>query len=210
MEQKLNRGDIKMGSYISIGFVYDKLDLGQVKVELEKLTTYLITELDSIKNMKFSKDMDGEEWVEYSSFNNYQISDLCSLLAEHYFGQLNLECNLFELDNLEVTIRVEKEQDYYGFLLDMSETELIKTGDLEEIDDITEKIINFVTDLHKALIYDYAFCDNEAEIQHSPREFKELKNAVYSIVVIPTFEKQEKSFNVIKSNWHIDGLTIRN
>jgi len=199
-----------MGSYISIGFVYDKVDLKQIKFELENLTTCLITALDNVRNMKLSKDMDGEEWIEYSSFKNYPISDLCSLLAEHYFGQLNLKCNLFGLENLEVTIRVEKEKDYFGFLLDIIETELIKTGSIEEINSITEKIINFITDLYKALAYDYAFCDNEAEIEYSPKEFKGLKDSVYSIAVMPLLGKQEKSFNVIKSNWHIDGLTIRN
>ena len=199
-----------MGSYISIGLVYDKSDLERVKNELERLSTYLTTEFGSVKSMKVCKDTYGEEWIEYNSFENHQISDLCDLLAKYYYGQLSLKCNILGFDNLEVTIRIEKEEDYFGFLLDVSEAELIKTGGLEELNSITEKIICFITDLHKVLVFDYAFCDNEAEIQYSPTEFKELKNDVYSIVILPTSEKKEKPYDIIKSNWHINGLTIRN
>ncbi len=199
-----------MGSYISIGLVYDKLDLERVKIELENLTAYLITELGSVKRVKVSKDVDGEEWIEYNTLENYQISEMCGLLSKHFYGQLSLMCNYLGLDNFEVTIRIEKEEDYFGFLLDVREAELIKTGCLEEINSITEKIITFIKDLRNVLVYDYAFCDNEAEIKYSPREFGELKNDVYSIVIIPSFTEKEKSYNIIKSNWNIDGLTIRN
>lgn len=199
-----------MGSYISIGLIYGNLEIIYLKNKLENLLNYLIDESFNIESMKVCKDTDGEEWIEYNSIKKDQISKLYDLLGKYYYGQLRLKCNVLGLENVEVTIRIEKEEDYFGFLLDLSEAELIKLGSQEELNNLTEKIINFITDMYKSLEFDYAFCDNEAEIKYSPAEFKELKNDIYSIVVIPLLDKYEQSFDIIKSNWHIDGLSIRN
>lgn len=198
-----------MGSYISIGLVYDGLVLEQARIQLKNLISHIISDLNAVKGIKMSRDISGKEWIGYNYNNKCKIDDLCRLLIENYYGQLNLKCNLFGLNQLNITVHIEKEQDYFGFLLDISESELLKTGDLEEINNMTEKIIDFILDLHTTLTYDYAFCDNEAEFQYSPREFRRLKSAVYSIAVIPSIGKQENSFDVIKSNWHINGLTTR-
>lgn len=211
MELKLNKGvKPKMGSYISIGFVYNMQNVGQIKKELELLVTHLISKNGSMKNIKVSKDSNGEKWVEYNTVNNLQMSQSYGLLAEYYYGQLDLICSILGKSNLEVVVRIEKEEDYFGFLLDIKEDELIKANNLEAMNGATDEIISFITNWYNVSRFDYAFCDNEAEIQCSPKEVSTLKNAAYSIFVVPSSEIQNKALNIIKNNWNIDGLTTRN
>lgn len=198
-----------MGSYITIGFVYAKCNLERLENEFKNLSNYLIKKINKVKSIKACKDTDGEEWIEYNQFKNQQIGDLCDILTKNYYGQIVFESNILGIGDLEVSIRIEKEEDYFGYLLDISEIKLLKTRGIEELNSITERIITFIITLNKIIEFDYAFCDSEAEIQYSPSEVNDLRNNVHSIVVIPAFVEKEKKHEVIKSSWHIDGLTNR-
>ena len=161
--------------------------------------------------MKISKDIDGEEWIEYDSLVGIKTDDICNILAENYYGQVEIKSNLLRHKNLMITIRVEKEEneEYFGFLLDISEEALIKTNSVSEMNNITDEIEEFIQEFYKHSPYEYAFCDNEAEIQYSPIEFKKIKKSIYSIVAIPFLESNSSKVNIIRSNWNIDGLTSR-
>ncbi|WP_254634950.1 Imm64 family immunity protein [Paenibacillus sp. GbtcB18] len=52
--------------------------------------------------------------------------------------------------------------------------------------------------------FDYAFCDHEAQIEFSPREFKPER---YSRSFWPDLSNGE--LKIAKSSWHINGLTER-
>lgn len=197
-----------MGSYIGIGLVYNNTDI-ELEKELRNVVNYLISQNGSIKSIKFSKDEDGNEWVEEIPGNNLDKENFYSLLANGYFGQLQVKCNILSIQNLNIDIRIEKsDKNYFGLLLDIDEHELIGARSGENIYRTTEKIIGFLNDLYKISVFGYALCDNEAEIQYSPLEFQSLNEKVYSIVALPDIEDKKK-LNIIKSNWHIDGLTTR-
>ncbi|HHW37552.1 MAG TPA: hypothetical protein GXX18_10000 [Bacillales bacterium] len=199
-----------MGSFISIGLIYSKRTEERFKNELDILVRYLVSKDGILKKIKMSKDIDGEEWIEYTPNNNLEISESLNLIAKYYYGQVNVVCTFLGFSDLEVAVRIEKEKDYFGFLLDISEADVIKTHNVEVINRVTDQIINFIIDLYSVSGFDYAFCDNEAEIQYAPDEFCTLENDMYSIIVIPSFGEQDKALNVFKNNWHIDGLTARN
>lgn len=203
-----------MGSFISIGFIYEGCSIQTIKKEIEKLVNYISSIGGSLKKMKVSKDVDGEEWLEYDSLINLQLDSIYTILAENYYAQLEVNSNLFEHKNLVITIRIEKDEDndYFGFLLDMNEKEIIKGNSVNEINNITERIIDFIIKFYNYSNYNYAICDNEAEIEYSPKDFYKIESSIYSITVIPVFDCKSNSnkFNVIKSNWNIDGLTSRN
>lgn len=197
-----------MGSYIGIGLVYNISESGLEK-ELRNLVNYLICREAIIESIKFSKDEDGNEWVEESLKNNIDIENFYSLLANGFFGQLHVVCNILNIQNLNVYIRIEKvDKDYFGLLLDINEEELIGENSVENINRVTNRIIGLLNDLFEVSVFDYAFCDNEAEIQYSPIEFQSLNEKVYSIVALSTTEDKKK-LKIIKSDWHIDGLSTR-
>jgi|LSQX01.3.fsa_nt_gb hypothetical protein len=195
-----------MGSYIGIGLVYDDIPGDRLERELRNIVNYLVSYDGSINSIKFSKDEDGNEWVE-DSLNNKSVEDFYSSLCNGYFGQLHMICNILGIQKLNVCIRVEKTKNYFGLLLDISEEELIGVSSSENINRITDKIIVFLNELYEVSVFEYALCDNEAEIQYSPTEFQSLSEEVYSIVVLP--DEDKKNLKIIKSSWHIDGLTTR-
>lgn len=197
-----------MGSFITIGLVYNELDLERIEVELRSLTRFLLSREGYFKSMKVSRDISGDEWIEHSLLSGYQIGNLCSLLAKYHYGQVSISCKLLGETHLDVTVRIHKEEDYFGFLLEVAEADLISARHREELDALTERIIYLIIDMHSFLSYHYAFCDNEAEVRYSPEVFGTLANDVYSVVVMPS-GVDEKPYSVVKSSWHIDGLTRR-
>ncbi|ACL77062.1 Imm64 family immunity protein [Ruminiclostridium cellulolyticum] len=195
-----------MGSYIGIGFVYNGMSGERVEIELKNIVNFLISHNGNINSIKFSKDEYGNVWIQ-DSLNNKCIDDFYSSLCNGYFGELHITCSILSVQNLNVCIRIEKAKKYFGLLLDISEEELIGVNSSENINRITEEIIEFFNELYKASVFEYAICDNEAEIQYSPEEFQSIGEAVYSIAALP--EKNKKSLKIIKNSWHIDGLTAR-
>lgn len=199
-----------MGSYVSIGFIYENFSVDRIKSEFKKLVSKIISFNGNVKKMKVSKDFDGEEWAEYEFLNNFQMDSNCDMLAEYFYGQLEIDCNLFGGISLKTIIRIEKEreEDYFGFLMDVSEEELIKSNSADEINRVTQEIIEFMTQFYSCSAYSYAFCDNEGEIQFSPKKFRDLENSIYSVTVMPNLGSNN-SLKVSKGNWNIDGLTTR-
>jgi hypothetical protein len=195
-----------MGSYIGVGLIYNGISGDRVEKELKNVVNCLISHDGKINKVKFSKDWDGNEWVE-DILDNKCINDFYSSLCNGYFGELHIICNILNVHKLNVCLRVKKEKKYFGLLLDIDEEELIGVHSSENIDKITDKVIEFLNELYKTSVFEYAICDNEVEIQYSPEEFQSISEAVYSIAALP--EKNRKSLKIIKSSWHIDGLTIR-
>lgn len=197
-----------MGSYIGIGLVYN-ISENRLEKELRSLVNYLICREGSIESIRFSKDEDGNEWVEERLKNNIDIEELYLPLVNGYFGQLHIVCNILNMQKLNVYLRIDKvDKNYFGLLLDISEEELIGKSSIENINKVTDRIVRLLKELYEFSSFNYAFCDNEAEIQYSPIEFQSLNEKVYSIAALPTTEDRKK-LKIIKSGWHIDGLTTR-
>lgn len=195
-----------MGSYISIGFVFEQLDEFFITNSFRNITNYFIKN-GKIKAVKMSKDIDGNEWIEQN--HNIQIEDLYLDLVRNYYSKLSLECSILGIRSLNVILRLEKEEDFWGIVLDICESELIKLNSNNDISKITDEIINLMRDIYNVVKYDYSFCDNEAEFRYSPKEFKSLHDNKYSIAILPVVNNSVLEMNIIKSGWNIDGLTLR-
>ncbi|BCN29440.1 Imm64 family immunity protein [Anaeromicropila herbilytica] len=195
-----------MGSYISVGFIYDKISIDNIKNKMKSLIDFIVSKKGEIKRAKICKDIYGDEWIEYELNDNTQIDNMLVLLAEHYFGQIEIETNLFDLMNLDITVHVEKEEGYFGFILDISESAFYKDS-LNMVNSYTDKFIDLMKKFYKCSAYNYAFCDNEAEIKYSPLAFRNLNKRVYSLAILPV---HNNNLRVIKSEWNIDGITNRN
>ena len=198
-----------MGSYIGIGIVYNSHLEDSCKRELRQVLNYLNNQEGSIKSIKFSTNVAGNEWIEHSLINSLEIEDFYTPLINGYYGQIHIVCNVFSLQKVNVYLRIERvDNSYFGLLIDIQEKELLTDNSVVSMSDMEEKIVEFITNLYKTSIFEYAFCDNEAEIQYSPEELQLYNNTAYSIVVLPSV-KNKGELSIIKSNWHIDGLSTR-
>lgn len=153
-----------------------------------------------ILRLTYSEDIDGEKWVE---MDNPDIdSEAIGRLSDYYFGEIQVKINAFEKIELSTSIKVEKSEDYFGILLSFQENILLPSYNLEIIEAVTNQITEFVKTIYEDTKFSYAFCDHEAEFQYSTTDFKPEK---YSISYLP----EDGTLRVIKSNWHINGLTER-
>lgn len=200
-----------MGSNVSVGLVYNGFSNRRIKEELDNIFKYLCLYDVRCDNLRTSKDIEGEDWVEHRMLNTFSMDSISTMLAKGYYGQLDISGDILD-SRLVITIRIEKEKtgDYFGFLFDINEDELIKDNSLSELNKITEEIIGFMTEMYRYSNYDYAICDNEARIKYSPGEFRTLEEIIYSVSVKPHRSNGLISLVITKGDWNIDGLTSRN
>jgi hypothetical protein len=198
-----------MSSYIGIGFVYKGNCCVKLEKELRNVVNYLLSLNGVVKSIKFSNDKDGNLWINESQTTLFDRNNFLELLANGYYGELNMTCDLFELYNVFICIRIYKDENhFFGLLFDIEEQVLIPEESIKMMDITTEKIIDFINRIYQFSSYDYAFCDHNADIQYSPEEFTSFEKNIYSVVAIPSRE-DKRIIQITKSNWHIDGLTYR-
>jgi hypothetical protein len=207
-----------MGSYISIGLtygiekfedlVYDNPTLDRVIQELRNLIEYFMNHNGAIKEIKYSEDIDGENWIEINPSSFFSCRNCYKNFCSGYFGEIILHSDVLISKGLDCIVRLYKENDFFGFLLDLQEEDILisKSYSIEEIDYMTKELISIMINLYSYSKYDYAFCDHEANFKHSPQNIEIIKEYVYSIVIIPRFDN---NFTIIKSDWNIDGHTAR-
>lgn len=198
-----------MGSYITTGFVFNGTDIEIIKRKLEAMIRCLSDGRETYKLVKASKDEDGDNWIEFKFEELNDIQEGYTFAAEYYFGQIDLTSSFFTSNDISVSVRVEKESDYFGILVDIVEEDLLKSNEVVVLNMADEQMIKAMCELHKVLNYDYAFCDNEAELQYSPKEFRCLDGDVYSIIAVSNNSEFGSMPKVYKSHWNINGLTSR-
>lgn len=189
-----------MGSNINVGLVYDSSRA--IGTHLENLIELLNGNHGQIVYVKFCEDTDGEGWIQQDSPTI--DTTILEKLTLSYYGQIHMHLDLFQLKGLNVEIKIEKSEVFFGFLLSFRENEILPNYLKESLDTITDRIHKFVAEIYPILQFDYAFCDHEAEIEFSPKEFNAER---YSLSFLPDLSTGK--LNVLKSNWHINGLTER-
>jgi hypothetical protein len=206
-----------MGSYVSIGFVYginkcenfvyDNLIKDTVEQELKKLIDYFLSINGTIKKIEYSEDLEGENWTEINSSSLFYSKDIYQNIVNGYYGEITIHSDILEGRDVDCIIRLEKQKEFFGFLLDIKEEDILRTHSKEEIRYVTEELIATIIRVYQYSNYNYAFCDQEAEFSYAPEEFSELEEIIYSVAVIPN--PNANNFTIIKGNWNIDGLTNR-
>ncbi|WP_405079901.1 Imm64 family immunity protein [Paenibacillus chitinolyticus] len=189
-----------MGSYINVGLVYSSTEANEA--HLKKLIELLIENEGRIENVKFCEDVDGERWVQYDFPHNDPA--IFEKLTRSYYGHIDLFADLVPFKGLNVEIEIEKCEGYSGFLVSFRESEMLPDYSEESLETATETVVKLVAEIYPALQFDYAFCDLEAHIEFSPREFKPER---YSLAFWPDLSNGE--LKVTRSSWHINGLTER-
>lgn len=198
-----------MGSYITTGLVFSGSDVSIIKRKLKDLIIFLSGRSECYKSVKASKDIDGNDWIEFKSDELADIQEAYRFASEGYMGQIDLQTSLITSNEIHVSVRVEKEEDYFGILVDVAEDDFLKSNDLIVLNAADDLMIKFMSELYVVLEYKYAFCDNEAELQFSPNDIQCLAKEMYSILIIPRNSELNSVTNVFRSNWYLNGLTSR-
>jgi hypothetical protein len=193
-----------MGGYISIGLGYNQTTKNEY-IELPNLLEYLYSLGFKGGILKFSLDEDGENWVEKSICNIINVNEFSSLLLDNFYGELNGKIDIFGATNVLIRISVEREEDSFGFLLEIEEEAILGSYDELYLQNTTNEIIAFLKGAYNHINYDYVFCDHEGEFQFPLGEVIN-SNQLYSILVIPS----KGDFLVKLSSWHINGVSDRN
>ncbi len=198
-----------MGSSTNIGFVYGSDSRSFAEVELSNMIHYLLSKNGKVLSQKYSKDLDGDGWVESNEVVYLLQKDTLSQLVNNYYGQIKIACDLLGKKGLVLDVLFKKlNQTCFGILLDISDEQILDSTHHDSLDRITDKIVELMECIYSISHFDYAFCDNEAQIEYSLSDFVSLGKPVYSVIVLPN-EISRSKLQITKSNWHIDGLTPR-
>lgn len=190
-------GDKKMGSKISLGLVFNKVNNGVI---LEKVIRSLVNS-DNKMNYKFCKDEFGENWIEGCIEISNLSKDMLNAYIQNYYCELTIESRNVIGVYCEIVMRLENKNDYFGILIDIDESDIMAIGyDIAE-----NSIIKYLKNMFDVTNYLYAFCDNEGEIHLSPTEVLRCFNGLYSIFMKP----REKIIEIFKGSWKLDGFSER-
>lgn len=191
-------GDI-LGSKISVGLVYEIEELGS-KVAILNSIINSLDDSNGVHSYKYCKDVFGEEWIQSDNTVNMTNEILVSIVS-NYFAELTMNTSQFLGDSQSIVIRVENYDVYFGILIDLEESSVQKAG----YDMVESRIIQYLSKEFNNYKYDYAFCENEGEIELSPDEVTSSKEELFSVLMKPEGE----TVKVYKSSWKLDGVSER-
>lgn len=183
-----------MGSYINIGLISKKNRNDFINQCIKLIKSF--HEFNAI-SIKFPKDNKYSIWVE-DDMREYTLDiamkycyncDMTEILC-------NFELEKYYLENVLVRIR-HIQEGVLGILFEIPEENNI----FQNIDDAEVAIVSFLEKIER-LGFEYAFCDNEANI---PIRIEQINlDEEYAI-----FVNYNPNIEVIFATWKIDGLSKR-
>lgn len=139
-------------SKVNIGFVYNN----KIELFLEKLLrilNYLLCDNGSIKSIKYSTDEEGENWIEQAKVTN--TFDILNTLVGNYYGEIIINAgSSFKLTK-NVSIYLEKNDNYLGLIVSLPEEEFIPDYIIEKLEYAEDLVIAFVKDVYHIVSFDY-------------------------------------------------------
>ncbi|MCM2985976.1 Imm64 family immunity protein [Bacillus safensis] len=163
---------IAIGGYINIGIVfYETIHLPNA---FRQLADYLAEKEMSITKVKFSKDSDGEIWIEQSIKEN--------IIKDDNFSGYYTEFELSGSKLNDMTINIQKETGYVGFVICLKWTEVVS----HDVIHLQQEIIRCLVDLYHTFTFEYAFIGHEIEVEIHPNEFEKclLEQHAFPVALI--------------------------
>lgn len=188
-----------MGSYISVGFVF-KNNKSEFKIQVLKSLLEKSGMADySIIIYKVCRDIDGEKWFEKSVKYEFMTDKDYDVITKNYYGNLLMFCPLKGINNQMVNINLYEGDTFFGYLIELFD---INKRDID-YEKIEASLVDFITNC--GIPFEYAFCENEGEIEFSPDELN-VEDTNYSILIT---NNQKEGFNIVRGQYLIDGKTLR-
>lgn len=187
-----------MSSYISIGFVANDNE----ELFVEKCKKIMEVNNKNIGQIifKYPTDETCNKW----NVSNEQVKNIDKMLKQCFTNELAeiiVDYRINEQIFKGILIKIRKKiGEYTGILFEISEDCFPLK---EKINSIENEIIAILRDLLN-IGFEYAYCDNEADIEYSIKEVMGQKNR-YSILVT----RENNNIVTKLASWKIDGLTSR-
>ncbi|WP_232699979.1 Imm64 family immunity protein [Brevibacillus daliensis] len=194
-----------MGANTSIGLVYDP-NKQNLKSQCSNLINALKTKYDiKVDRIQYSTEKETANWITVDNPDNAALNKFYSEIESIFMVQISLSFKSFKDNAFSTVLRIIREKNVEGFLLDISEEDIIPDYSESLILEAEDFICSMVRHIYKYVNFEYGFCDQEAEIEYSPKDFFNLGYSVYSLEFIPT----DLSLKIKKSDWDITGLNER-
>ncbi|WP_366596692.1 Imm64 family immunity protein [Bacillus pumilus] len=148
---------IAIGGYINIGLVFYE---GSYLRNFHILTDYLIMKGISMSKVKYSQNSDGEVWIEHDVEENK--------IKNRYLEGDYTEFVLSGSKLNDMTINIQKEAGYVGFVISLKWTEVVS----HDVIRLQQGIKRCLVDLYHTLTFEYAFTGHEIEVEIHPDEFE--------------------------------------
>ncbi|WP_025093711.1 Imm64 family immunity protein [Bacillus safensis] len=135
---------------------------------------YLVQKDMSITKVKFSLDPDGETWIEHSVKEN--------ILKDDDFSGYYTEFELSGSKLNDMTINIQKETGYVGFVLSLNWTEVVS----QDVIHFQQEIIRCLVGIYHTITFEYAFIGHEIEVEIHPNEFEKclLEQHAFPVALI--------------------------
>ncbi|MCM3618374.1 Imm64 family immunity protein [Sutcliffiella horikoshii] len=186
------------GGYINIATVYSKDN--DIKESLLAFLDYFVGQGSNVLKVRYSKDIDGEDWVEQELLGNHEALDI---LSYHYIT-FEISGKTLDLENSELMVSITQESEYYGFLINMKWDEVNRY----DIEQATEIFIDSFKRFYLKSIYDYALIGHELEVEIPPEEFRQLirETVIFPIAIVG----EDSKLHIYKGSFGIDGISEQN
>ncbi|WP_170965959.1 Imm64 family immunity protein [Bacillus pumilus] len=125
-----------------------------------QLSDYLAQKEMSITKVKFSQDPDGEMWIEHRIKENTIKDDV----FDGYYMEFVLSGSKLN----DMTINIQKEAGYVGFVISLKWTEVVS----HDVIRLQQGIKRCLVDLYHTLTFEYALTGHEIEVEIDPDEFE--------------------------------------
>ncbi|WP_445506264.1 Imm64 family immunity protein [Niallia sp. 03190] len=185
-----------VGGYINIGIVFNK-DNDLVET-METIRDFITKNGSEFISVKYSKDIDGEVWLEHEIQNNKVEKSFLN----GFYTTFELSGSFLGLSLGELNLTIQKESNYFGFLFGIGwEYMFPKDSDDANIPVIREHIVNTLIELYKKARYAYSFAGHEIEIEMQPDEFEHLikDNDSYPVAVVGQSNTLDVYYGAIRS-----------
>ncbi|MGE6523788.1 Imm64 family immunity protein [Bacillus safensis] len=149
---------IALGGYINIGLVF--YETIHIPNTFRQLIDYLAQKDMSITKVKSSQDPDGERWIEHVVKEN--------IIKDDDFSGYYIEFELSGSKLNDMTINIQKEAGYVGFVICLKWTEVVS----HDVIHLQQEIIRCLVDLYHTITFEYAFIGHEIEVEIHPDKFE--------------------------------------
>ncbi|WP_077620708.1 Imm64 family immunity protein [Bacillus sinesaloumensis] len=188
------------GGYVNIGVVFNE-DYPLIST-FEKLKEFILKKGGTFLNLKYSEDIEGEKWVE----NEVQNNKLDVSFLDGYYISSELSGDIFNIKSESITLTVEKEANYHGFLFSIGWEDIFPDeSDDSSIKTARQSIIKTLFELHKTIPFSYSFVGHEIEIEMDPNEFSSQieNNHSYPVAMVDT----QSGLDIYYGSIGIDGFS---
>ena len=148
------------GGFINVGMVFDQKH--NLVRSMNSVKDFLSQHGSNFLSVKYSKDIDGENWIE----ENIEDNVLQESYLTGFYNEFEVSGKFLDT-NKELNLSIIKEDNYFGLLFNIEWEEMSNQNFIT----FQTKVVNYLIEIYRILPYEYSFVGHEIEIEMDPEEF---------------------------------------